>query len=116
MSETNITLRLKWNSGADSFEPTTLEDTAKGSVFLELIDDQQRWYYYYTEGASLIEKRTALRSARGIAKTGYVHPGTGVRHGVDFKLEEEVDQYKDLADDLKKSQRSWYGGHYKEFK
>ena len=106
--EGNITFRLRWNPDADSFEPTDMDDTAKGSVFLELIEDQQTWYYYYTEGASLIDRRTALRSARGISKTGYVHPEKGIRHGSDYKLKEEVDQYKDLAADLKKSQRSWY--------
>jgi len=73
------------------------------------------WKYFYIKGASLIARRTSLRAANGIARTGYVHPGNQIRCGSDCKLEEEVSPYEDMPQELRKSQRSWYKGDYKEF-
>lgn len=114
--ETNIKLKLYWDEDKGYFMPMS-EEGIESHVFLDLIEDNEKkhWQYYYIDGAPLIARRTALRSARGIAKTGYVHPEENIRYGVNYSLKEEFDQYEHLADDLKKSQRSWYGGHYKQF-
>ena len=55
------------------------------------------------------------RSANGISKTGYVHPNTHLRYGIECKLEEEVSPYEDMPDNIKVSQRQWYKGEYKEY-
>ena len=116
MKKISINLKLTWNESSGDFQPTSIEDKSEG-VFLELFESEKKWRYYYTQTSGLIARRTALRTARGIAKTGYIHPGPGARYGgggVDFKLEEEKDQDAELDDNLKKSQRDWYGGHYKD--
>ncbi|MHA1149648.1 MAG: hypothetical protein ACTSR8_15540 [Promethearchaeota archaeon] len=115
--EMNIKLKLYWDEDKGKFMPMS-EEGIHSYVFLDLIEDNENkhWQYYYIEDAPLIARRTALRSARGIAKTGYVHPEENKRYGVRYDLKEEFDQYEHLSDDLKKSQRSWYGGHYKEYK
>ena len=109
------TLLLKWNDDMDKFEPIESDQGMHDGVFLELIEEDRIWKYFYITGASLIIRRTARRAANGIAKTGYVHPSTNIRHGVAFTLEEELSPFEDMPEDIQKSQRDWYGGHYKEF-
>ena len=104
---------LKWHEDTGQFQPIESDEEMEEGVFLELMNDTQEWKYFYIKGASLIARRTALRSANGISKTGYVHPVDNIRYGVAHKLNEEQDPYEDLAPELKQAQRSWYGGHYK---
>ena len=113
MSDQKANLMLKWNEEKGEFVPIESEEDMDDGVFIELIEDENKWRYFYIKGASLIARRTALRSANGIAKTGYLHPISNIRYGVECKLDEEIGPYEDLADDLKKSQRSWYKGEYK---
>lgn len=115
--EHSVKLKLYWDEDKGEFIPESKESSSKAFVYLNLVEDNEQkfWFYFYTDGAPLIARRTALRAARGIAKTGYVNPKDGARYGVEYELKEEHDQYEHLSDDLKKSQRSWYGGHYKKF-
>lgn len=105
---------LKWHENAGQFQPIESDEEMDEGIFLELMKDTQEWKYFYIKGASLIARRTALRSANGISKTGYIHPGDNIRYGVAHTLVEEQGPYEDLTDELKQSQRSWYGGHYKQ--
>ena len=117
MSEKEIdNLMLKWNDNDNIFEPIKSDSSMDEGVFIELDDKKREWRYFYIEGASLISRRTALRSANGISKTGYLHPETEIRCGIEFKLVEEKSPYADMPDNLRKSQRSWYKGEYKEYK
>ena len=111
----NKTLLLKWNADTDKFEPIQSDKGMHEGVFLELNDEERKWNYFYIKGASLIVRRTARRAANGIAKTGYVSPVNNVRFGVDYTLEEELSPFENMPEDIQKSQRDWYGGHYKEF-
>ena len=111
----NEMLLLKWNEDTDKFDPIQSDQGMHEGVFLELIEEDRIWKYFYIKGASLIARRTARRAANGIAKTGYVHPSTNIRYGVDFTLEEELSPFEDMPENIQKSQRDWYGGHYKEF-
>jgi len=113
-NESKIVL-LKWHPDSDKFQPIESDGEMDEGVFLELLPDTQQWKYFYIKGASLIDRRTALRAANGISKTGYVHSKDNIRYGVEHKLLEEQGPYDDLSDDLKKSQRSWYGGEPKKF-
>lgn len=99
---------LKWNEETGSFKPIESESDMDEGIFLELKEDEDKWRYFYIEGAGLIARRTALRSAHGISKTGYVHPISGIRYGVEHKLVEDKSAYEDMPDGLRKSQRSWY--------
>lgn len=114
--EQNIKLKLYFDEEKGEFQPVSDEGNT-ANVYLDLVEEgeEKYWQYYYVEGAPLIARRTALRSARGIAKTGYLNPVDDVRYGVSYELREEFDQYHSdhLSDDLKKSQRSWYKGEYK---
>ena len=74
---------------------------------MELIEEDKIWKYFYIQGASLITRRTARRAASGIAKTGYVHPSTNIRHGVELTLEEELSPFEDMPEDTQCSQRDW---------
>jgi len=84
-------------------------------IFIELIEEEDKWRYFYIKGASLIARRTALRAANRISKTGYVHPKTNIRYGVDCKLDEELSPHEDLPEDLKKAQRTWCMGEHIEY-
>ncbi|MHA1293954.1 MAG: hypothetical protein ACTSQJ_14965 [Promethearchaeota archaeon] len=109
-------LMLKWNDETGQFIPIESEEDMDDGIFIELIDEENKWKYFYIKGASLIARRTALRAANGIAKTGYVHPATNIRYGVECKLEEEISPYEDMPAELKRSQRSWYDPYYKKRK
>ena len=106
---------LKWNDDNGQFGPIESESDMNEGIFLEFIEQKDKWQYFYLTGASLIPSRTALRSANGISKTGYVHPQTNVRYGINCKLEEQVSPYEDMPEDLKKSQRAWYKGEYSQY-
>jgi len=108
MSKEDSKLILKWNEEQGQFNPIADESEMDEGIFIDLLEDEKKWKYFYIEGASLIARRTALRSANGIAKTGYVHPETNVRYGVECKLEEEKSPYEDMPDSLRKAQRAWY--------
>ena len=108
-------LLLKWNENTGQFEPIESDKSMDDGIFIEHIEDENIWKYFYIKGASLISRRTALRTANGIAKTGYVHPSDGIRYGLDCKLEEQVSPYEDMPQQLRKSQRWWYKGEYKQF-
>ena len=109
----SIKVLLKWHADEGIFKPIESDEEMEEGVFLELMQETKEWKYFYIKGASLIDRRTALRSANGISKTGYVHPINNYRYGVEHKLLEEQDPYEDLTPELKQSQRSWYGGHYR---
>ncbi len=109
-------LLLKWNEDTGKFDPIDSDEAMDEGIFLELLDDDKKWKYFYIKGASLIARRTALRAANGISKTGYVHPKTNIRYGVDYKLEEEVSPYEDMPKELRVSQRYWYDPNYKKKK
>ena len=108
-------LLLKWNEDTDKFEPIESDQGMHEGIFLELIEADRIWKHFYIKGASLIVRRTARRTANGIAKTGYVHPSTNIRHGVELTLEEELSPFEDMPEDIQRSQRDRYGGHYKAF-
>ncbi len=112
MVEENSKILLKWNDYSDVFDPIKSEGDMGDGVFIELDEANQKWKYFYTSGASLISRRTALRSANGISKTGYVHPKDGLRYGIECELVQEKSQFADMPENLRKSQRSWYGGEY----
>ncbi|MFX1324365.1 MAG: hypothetical protein ACFE8N_05375 [Promethearchaeota archaeon] len=115
MPEDENKIMLKWNEDSGQFQPIESELDMNEGVFLELNEEEDTWRYFYIKGASLIARRTSLRSANGISKTGYVHPQTNVRYGVDCKLEEEISPYEDMPENLKKSQRTWYKGEYQQY-
>lgn len=99
---------LKWNEDTGVFDPIQSDNDMDDGIFIELKEEEKTWRYFYIEGASLIARRTALRSANGISKTGYVHPISGIRYGVEHKLVEDKSPYEDMPDGLRKTQRSWY--------
>lgn len=105
---------LKWNDDKGQFVPIESDADMNEGIFIELADET-KWRYFYIKGASLIARRTALRAANGISKTGYVHPKTNMRYGVECELLEEISPYEDMPDTLRKSQRSWYKGEYKQY-
>jgi len=109
----NKKLLLKWKEDTDKFDPIQSDQGMHEGIFLELIEEDRIWKYFYIKGASLIARRTARRAANGIAKTGYVHPSTSIRYGVAFTFEEELSPFEDMPEDIQRSQRDWYGGHYK---
>jgi len=111
--EESDNLMLKWDSDDGKFKPIESDEDMDEGIFIELIPGENKWRYFYISGASLIARRTSLRSANGIAKTGYVHPKTNIRYGSGCKLEEEVSPYEDMPAELKKSQRHWYDPRYK---
>jgi len=115
MAENKGNLMLKWNDDNGQFRPIESDADMNEGIFLELIEEDDKWRYFYIKGASLIVRRTALRAANGISKAGYVHPKTNIRYGVDNKLEEQVSPYEDMPDNLRKSQRSWYKGEYRQY-
>jgi len=106
--EDEIKLILKWNEESGKFLPVESEDEMKDGIFLELLNKEKKWKYFYIKGASLISRRTSLRVANGISKTGYVHPNSGIRYGIEFSLLEEQSPYDDMPDKLKLAQRAWY--------
>ncbi|MHA2120450.1 MAG: hypothetical protein ACW990_04505 [Promethearchaeota archaeon] len=106
---------LKWNEETGQFRPIKSDSDMDDGIFLELHDHEAIWKFFYIKGASLIARRTSLRAANGISKTGYVHPQNSIRYGVDCDLEEQISPYEDLPDNLKKSQRTWYKGEYKQY-
>lgn len=115
MTEKKDNFILKWNDDKGQFVPIESDADMNDGIFVELVEDEDKWRYFYIKGASLIARRTALRAANGISKTGYVHPKTNVRYGVDCKLQEEISPYEDMPDTLRKSQRSWYKGEYRQY-
>ncbi|MFX0072057.1 MAG: hypothetical protein ACFFAO_13295 [Candidatus Hermodarchaeota archaeon] len=108
-------LLLKWNDNTGQFEPIKSDHSMDEGIFIELKHEENQWRYFYIRGASLISRRTALRAANGIARTGFVHPGNGRRYGVDSPLEQEISPFEDMPGELRKSQRWWYKGDYKQF-
>ncbi|MHA1669872.1 MAG: hypothetical protein ACTSV5_04745 [Promethearchaeota archaeon] len=90
------TLLLKWDEDIDKFEPIESDQGMYEGVFLELIEADRIWKYFYIKGVSLITRCTARRAANGIAKTGYVHPSTNIRYGVAFTLEEELSPFENM--------------------
>jgi len=108
-------LLLKWNETTGKFDPIESDKSMDVGIFIELIEGEKIWKYFYIKGASLIARRTSLRAANGIARTGYIHPDNQIRCGSDCKLEEEVSPYEDMPQELRNTQRSWYKGDYKEF-
>jgi hypothetical protein len=111
MSEEDSKIILRWNHDDGEFEKISAKEG--DGVFMELKPEENIWFYSY-QNATLIARRTSERKANGISKTGWVDPTTGIRHGVEFKLVQEKSRYEDLSDDLKKKQRAWYGGEYRE--
>lgn len=102
----NGKILLIWNPDLDEFKP--IDERSGEGIFMELIPEESQWIYSYTKGSSLIARRTALRSANGISKTGYVHPVSKIRYGVECQLIEEESPYTDMPDKLKQPQRTWY--------
>ncbi|MFW9781947.1 MAG: hypothetical protein ACFFFB_06655 [Candidatus Heimdallarchaeota archaeon] len=115
MAEDENKFVLKWNEDSGKFRPIESDSDMNDGVFLELNKEEETWSYFYIKGASLIARRTSLRSANSISKTGYLDPQTNVRYGVDCKLEEQASPYEDMPENLKKSQRTWYKGEYQQY-
>lgn len=114
MTEKKDNFVLKWSNDSGSFLPVKSDADMNEGIYLEFVNES-KWRYFYIKGASLISRRTALRAASGISKTGYVHPKTNIRYGVKCELKEEISPYEDMPDTLRKSQRSWYKGEYKQY-
>lgn len=115
MAEKKGNIMLKWNDETGKFRPIESDSDMDDGIFLELVEEEDKWKFFYIKGASLIDRRTSLRAANGISKTGYVHPQTNLRYGVDCKLDEEISPYEDMPENLKKSQRTWYKGEYRQY-
>ncbi|MFX1452794.1 MAG: hypothetical protein ACFFCM_18300 [Promethearchaeota archaeon] len=115
MTETKSILILKWNDDSGKFLPIESDKDMNDGIFIELVEDEKKWKYFYIKGASLIARRTALRAANGISKTGFIHPKTSIRYGIECILEEEKSAYEDMPEDLRMSQRSWYKGEYRQY-
>lgn len=115
MAEKKGEFILKWNDGSDQFRPIESDSDMDEGIFLELLEEEGKWKSFYIKGASLISRRTSLRAANGISKTGYIHPQTNLRYGVECSLEEEKSPYEDMPENLKKSQRTWYKGEYRQY-
>lgn len=98
-------LILWWNTDAGSFDPT---DSKSDGIFLERDDGNKLWLFSYTPGTGLIARRTALRRANEISKTGYIHPLSKLRTGIEYTLKELEDPYANLPDSIKSPQRTWY--------
>jgi len=111
MAEKNGNFMLKWDDITGQFRPLESDADMDDGIFLELVEED-KWKFFYIKGASLIARRTSLRAANGISKTGYVHPQTNLRYGVKCNLEEEISPYEDMPENLKKPQRTWYKGEY----
>ncbi|MGM0470100.1 MAG: hypothetical protein ACQERB_14975 [Promethearchaeati archaeon] len=109
-------LMLKWNEELGKFNPLKSEGDMKEGIFLEFIPDKNHWKFFYIKGASLINRRTALRAANGISKVGYLHPETDLRYGVNLKLKEENSPYEDMPQNIIRAQRTWYDPSYKKQK
>ena len=114
MTEKKNNFMLKWNDDSGQFVPIESDADMNDGIFIELVNED-KWRYFYIKGSSLISRRTALRAANGISKTGYVHPKTNIRYGVECELKEEISPYEDMPDNLRKNQRSWYKGEYKQY-
>ncbi|MFX1365610.1 MAG: hypothetical protein ACFFCE_06415 [Promethearchaeota archaeon] len=114
MTEKKDNFILKWHDDSGTFMPIESDADMNEGIFIELVNDS-KWRYFYIKGASLISRRTALRAANGISKTGYIHPKTNIRYGIECELKEEISPYEDMPDTLRKSQRSWYKGEYKQY-
>lgn len=71
---------------SESSEFVTDPSKSKFSAVLELNLDDKKGVLKFTPEAGLIAKRTAMRQANGICKTGYQNPD-GSRVGADTKLE-----------------------------
>ena len=82
-------LMLKWNDDTHVFDPIESDSDMNEGIFIELNEKNKKWKYFYIQGSSLIARRTALRSANGISKTGFVHPTTNIRCGAECELVEE---------------------------
>ncbi len=115
MTEKKEKIMLKWNVDNGQFGPIESDVDMRNGIFIELLEEEEKWRYFYIKGASLIERRTALRAANGISKTGFLHPERKTRYGIECHLEEDVSPYEDMPENLKKTQRSWYKGEYKEY-
>ncbi len=113
--EKHESLMLKWNEEAGQFQPVKSDEEMNDGIFMDLNVEKKRWKYFYIDGASLISRRTALRSANGIAKTGYVHPDDNVRYGANCALKQDKDPHEDMPDNLRVAQRKWYKGEYKQY-
>ncbi len=95
-------LVLRWNG--TGFNPVS----SKGEgVHLELDDSQSLWVFSYTDGTSLVTRRTALRRANEIAKVGFVNPASGARVGINWKCVEEKDTYAGLPDVLTSAEHDY---------
>ena len=86
---------LQWEASNQSFSPVA--EVGEKGIYLELLKDEKVWFFKYSnKDISFIQRRTALRRAREIAKVGIVNPANGARIGVGFECKEEIDPYKDL--------------------
>ena len=115
MTEKKDNFILKWNDDKGQYVPIESDADMNEGIFVELVEEEDKWRYFYIKGASLIARRTALRAANGISKAGYIHPKTNIRYGFDCKLQEEISPYEDMPSNLRKSQRSWYKGEYRQY-
>ncbi|MFX1389013.1 MAG: hypothetical protein ACFE9Z_03005 [Promethearchaeota archaeon] len=115
MTEKKDNFILKWNDDIGQYIPIESDAAMNEGIFIELVEAEDKWRYFYITGASLIVRRTALRAANGISKAGFVHPKTNTRYGAECNLEEEISPYEDMLNNLRKSQRSWYKGDYKQY-
>ena len=64
---------LKWNDDSGQFVPIKSDADMNEGIFIELVNED-KWRYFYIKGASLIARRTALRTANGISKNGVYSP------------------------------------------
>ena len=96
---------LRWSDDEGDFLPIT--DLEGEGIFMDLDEGNKQWIYSFTKGVSLISRRTALRKANGISKTGYIIPITKIRVGVECKLVEKTAD-TDLPIKLRDQQRTWY--------
>ena len=70
MTERKDNFMLKWNDDTGQFVPIESDADMNDGIFIELVENDEKWRYFYIKGASLIARHTALRTANGISKTG----------------------------------------------
>jgi len=97
---------LQWEPSNQSFHPVA--EIGQKGIFLELLKEEKVWFFKYSDKEiSFIQRRTALRRAREIAKVGIVHPATGARVGVGFEFKEEIDPYHDLPGKVTRAEHEY---------
>jgi hypothetical protein len=92
-------LILKWKN--DEYIPVDKKE--ENGIFVTFNSQEKQWVYSHTESVSLIDKRTALRKARSMAKLGFLHPTTKDRIGAGCAVIEDPEIDANIPNNLKQA-------------